>query len=174
MCTASVREPDRLSPRDAAGASMNVDPTGPVRATQAGRRSERRSGAGSADFARHLDLSGSAPGVSGARQAAPVDALLVAQQVEGDADGDTLAKQRANVILEMLDEIRHAILAGTVDHGRLNHLAVLVRGRRDEAADPRLRAILDEVELRAAVELAKLERARDEAASTLPRNVTDI
>jgi hypothetical protein len=35
-------------------------------------------------------------------------------------------------------------------------LAQLVRARRDQVDDPRLIAILDEIELRAAVELAKL------------------
>jgi hypothetical protein len=153
---------------------MIVDPTGPVRAPQAARKSERRPGSGSAEFSRHLDLSGSAAGVSSARAAAPVDALLVMQQVDGDSDGDSLARQRANVILDMLDEIRHAVLAGVVDRSRLGHLASLVRDRRDEAADPRLRAILDEVELRAAVELAKLECAAEETNGTVHKIVTNI
>jgi hypothetical protein len=38
-------------------------------------------------------------------------------------------------------------------------LGKLVRDRRDGAGDPRLAGLLDEIELRAAVELAKLEQS---------------
>jgi hypothetical protein len=41
---------------------------------------------------------------------------------------------------------------------KLEQLATLVRAKREQIDDPKLLAILDEIELRAAVELAKLSR----------------
>ena len=138
---------------------MNVDPTGPVRAPPGTRRNERGGGPRHADFSRHLESTEGGGGVNGARPAAAVDALLLAQQVEGEAGGDELAKQRAHTLLEILDGIRHDVLAGAADRSRFVRLASLVHERLDQTVDPRPRGVLGEVELRAAVELAKLERA---------------
>ncbi len=143
---------------------MNVDPTGPVRAPQAGRRSDRGGGARSADFSRHLDFTEGGTSVSGARPAAAVDVMFAGQQVEGDADDDSNAKRRGHSMLEMLEELRRDMLTGVVDRSHLNRLSALVTEQSGAAVDPRLRGVLDEIELRAAVELAKLERADAEGA----------
>jgi hypothetical protein len=47
-----------------------------------------------------------------------------------------------------------------MSRGDLMELAKLVRARQEVGADPELRAILGDIELRAAVELAKLESLR--------------
>lgn len=47
---------------------------------------------------------------------------------------------------------------GTLPRERLDRLTRLLAERRGEIDDPRLAALIDEIELRAAVELAKLER----------------
>ena len=137
---------------------MNVDPTGPVRPTQSGRRTERRSGLSGTDFSSHLDALDGAANVNAARQGAPVDALLAMQQIDPDADGDSQAKHRAHAMLEMLDELRRGLLAGSFGRGQLDRLAALAREQQHSVSDPRLRAVIDEIELRAAVEIAKLER----------------
>jgi hypothetical protein len=64
----------------------------------------------------------------------------------------------------LLDELRALQLAmvdGQVPEGILRRLAGLVDGLRPSAADARLDAVLDAIELRAAVELAKLRRGGD-------------
>ena len=61
-------------------------------------------------------------------------------------------------ILDRLDEIRDQILAGAVSKNRLENLAQTLRQRRDKVDDPQLIALIDEIELRAEVELAKLTR----------------
>jgi hypothetical protein len=66
------------------------------------------------------------------------------------------AVQRGDAMLDELEQIRLGLLLGAVPRGRLEQLAQLVRARREQVDDPRLTAILDEIELRAAVELAKL------------------
>ena len=66
------------------------------------------------------------------------------------------AVQRADAMLDDLEQIRLGLLLGAIPRARLEQLAQLVRARREQVDDPKLIAILDEIELRAAVELAKL------------------
>jgi len=68
------------------------------------------------------------------------------------------ARERAGNVLDQLDEIRLGLLMGTIPAARLEGLAQLVRAKREQVADPRLNQLLDDIELRAAVELAKLGR----------------
>ncbi|HSV29969.1 MAG TPA: flagellar assembly protein FliX [Candidatus Omnitrophota bacterium] len=89
-----------------------------------------------------------------------VDALLVVQSV-----GDTTEREsrrrlisRGEDILDRLEEIRHGLLLGVVPKEKLVQLAQMVRNKRENCADPRLGALLDEIELRAEVEIAKLSR----------------
>jgi hypothetical protein len=69
------------------------------------------------------------------------------------------AKERGNLMLDQLEEIRLGLLLGTIPMAKLEHLAQLVRAKREQIDDPKLLEILDEIELRAAVELAKLSRS---------------
>ena len=50
------------------------------------------------------------------------------------------------------------LLLGTIPMSKLEQLAQLIRAKREQIDDPKLLEILDEIELRAAVELAKLSR----------------
>lgn len=61
-------------------------------------------------------------------------------------------------ILDKLDEIRHDLLIGAIPKDRLTNLAQTLRERRANVRDPQLTDIIDEIELRAEVELAKLTR----------------
>ena len=59
-------------------------------------------------------------------------------------------------MLDELEQIRLGLLLGQIPRARLEQLAQMVRARREQLDDPKLIAILDDIELRAAVELAKL------------------
>ncbi len=59
-------------------------------------------------------------------------------------------------MLDHLDEIRLGLLMGAISESKLSALMRTVRENRDQVDDPRMAAVLDEIELRAAVELAKL------------------
>ena len=63
-------------------------------------------------------------------------------------------------MLDLLDDVHVGLLDGSIPAGRLIALANSVRGKRDEVGDPRLAEVLDEIELRAAVEVAKLQPSR--------------
>lgn len=81
-------------------------------------------------------------------------ALLALQAVE-----DPLLKRRKIVrrgtqLIDTLEALRGDLLVGQMAEGRLNQLmAVLSQAR--EHSDPGLDALLDDIELRARVELAK-------------------
>jgi len=68
------------------------------------------------------------------------------------------ARDRGLKMLDFLEEIRVGLLMGAIPRDRLEQLAQMVRAKREQIDDPKLTAILDEIELRAAVELAKLSR----------------
>ena len=95
-------------------------------------------------------------GVSG------IEALLAAQSV-GDALQDGAKKRRAaahgNDILDKLEDLRAAILAGVVSKSKLIALAQTLRDKREPGLDKELNQILDDIELRAEVELAKLSHS---------------
>ena len=119
------------------------------------RRVEGARHAGSSAFAAELAAEEPArPG--GPAPAGLVDALLAAQELPDDLAERRKGRRRGETILQQLDEIRLGLLSGTIPAAQLGALARVVRDQRDQVMDPRLREILGEIELRAAVELAKL------------------
>ncbi len=58
-----------------------------------------------------------------------------------------------------MDGLKLSLLDGEVDDAGLRRLTAAVREQREATSDPRLEAVLDQIEARAAVELAKLETA---------------
>ena len=70
------------------------------------------------------------------------------------------AKQRADTILDKLNDLKVAMVSGNITLGHMISIADVVASHRDNITDPELTAILDEIDLRAHVELAKLEVAK--------------
>jgi Class II flagellar assembly regulator len=97
--------------------------------------------------------------VAEAQPLATLDTLVTLQEVPDGMAGRKRAIKRASDMLDMLDGIRLDLLNGEVPEGRLGALLRLVRLQRDQIDDPRLSHVLDEIELRARVELAKLGQA---------------
>jgi hypothetical protein len=125
--------------------------------TTALRRSGRTE-TGKGDFARTLDGE-SATQTSKLSVATPVsgmDSLLALQEVHPD-ETRGMVRRHAEDLLNELDELRHGLLVGALSRSQLMRLKGLVTARRASIDDPRLAEILDEIELRAAVELAKYE-----------------
>jgi hypothetical protein len=98
-----------------------------------------------------------AGGVTGV---ASLDALLALQQADGPLERRRKAVGRAGKILDVLDDLRLAVIDGEVSGAHLEHLVRAVRDQREGTDDPGLEGVLDEIEMRAAVELAKLQRAK--------------
>ncbi len=125
------------------------------------KKASGTSGGGFADAIRSLDSGGEASGagsVHGASGVSALDALLALQQ-SGDAlDSPKKAGVlRAKSVLEQLESVRDGLLSGALSGARLQQLVGLLDQQRENIDDPELSAVLDEIDLRARVELAKLE-----------------
>lgn len=137
---------------------MKVANSGPLRSPTIRRKGAAR-GLGSGEFA--AGLTAGSP-VQAPSSAAPIDALtglLAVQEVSDDREKHRRARARGELILSRLEDLRLGLLSGAIPRGKLNELLTTVRGSREQVSDPRLREILDEIELRAAVEVAKLEQS---------------
>lgn len=95
--------------------------------------------------------------LTGAGPIAAVDTILALQAVEDSTEGRSRGLQHGEQLLKLLDEVRDGLLSGGIPRAMLNRLASAVTKRRDGFVDPKLQDVLDEIELRARVELAKLE-----------------
>lgn len=139
---------------------MKIDPT-QIRPA-ATRRIGAAQPASGGNFAAALhEESAAAEGksaVGGSVGLSGVSTVLALQGAPDSTEGRARrrAVQRGDAMLDELEEIRLGLLIGSVPRGRLEQLAQMVRARREQVDDPKLTAILDEIELRAAVELAKL------------------
>ena len=102
--------------------------------------------------------------VAGPGPIGALDSILMLQGLDDSTDGRSKAAQHGEKLLDMLDEVRDGLLAGGVPRTTLNRLANAVSRRHDQFNDPKLQGVLDEIELRAHVELAKLEQADQRAA----------
>jgi hypothetical protein len=86
-----------------------------------------------------------------------IDALLALQAADDPLLGRKKAIRRGTALLDTLDQIKGDLLIGRVSEGRLNQLMVLI-GQARERNLPGLDGVLDDIELRARVELAKFGR----------------
>jgi hypothetical protein len=89
-----------------------------------------------------------------------LDALLALQAVGDPLERRRRAVRRADKILDVLGEVKVALLDGDLSPATLERLSRAVREQREATEDPGLEDILNEIETRAAVEMAKLEQSR--------------
>ncbi len=96
---------------------------------------------------------------------ARVDALLSVQAAESPTEraARKRMKERGESVLQELDKLRHSILTGTMTLGQIVDIADVVASHRERVTDPKLTAILDEIDLRAQIELAKARKALEAA-----------
>jgi hypothetical protein len=119
----------------------------------AGRRAGVASPRGGFDVATPPRASGDAA-PAGAATEVLLGGLLALQEGEGDDVLDRRAKRRGQDILDALAGLRRSLLDGEADADRLRQIAALARDV-PAAADARLREVVNDVVVRAHVELAK-------------------
>lgn len=112
--------------------------------------------------------SGAAP-ASAAQAAAPssgvsdVSALMALQGVETATERRRRAVRRGGALLDRLEELKIAMLSGEAGEGALERLGRTLREERPTDDDADLSGLLEQIDLRAAVELAKAEVRRTAA-----------
>jgi hypothetical protein len=135
---------------------MRIEWTPPLRRTTA-RREEKSDGVSGEKFAAALAAEQPPAPAAAAPPPAAVEALLSLQEMPDALAGRRRAVQRGQTLLDRLEDLRLGLLAGIVPRERLDELARLSRTAREAVDDPRLSRLLDDIDLRVAVELAKLD-----------------
>jgi Class II flagellar assembly regulator len=143
---------------------MEIKGTGPIGSANVRRVSR---GAVSSDGVFKPSDSGEQPRaqtVTGPGPIAAVETILTLQGFDDSTDGRSKGLTHGQDLLDMLDQVRDGLLAGAIPRATLNRLATAVSRRQESFVDPKLQQVLDEIDLRARVELAKLEMADAQAA----------
>jgi hypothetical protein len=120
----------------------------------------RTAGRSSSSMPFHVDDAPAAARPAAAAALAPaheIGALLALQAVEDPTLGRRRQVRRGKALLDTLDEMQADLLLGRISPEKLDLLMVLV-GEARERCGSGLDALLDDIELRARVELAKRGR----------------
>ena len=138
---------------------MRITSSGPTAGPGQRRRIAGRGDSSEGAFAEQV---GARPALSsGLTPAMPLAALggvLAVQEVPDPAAERRRATRHGHSVLDELQALQIGLIEGWVQEGALRRLAGLLERLRPATADPELAAVLDEIELRAAVELAKVAR----------------
>ena len=87
---------------------------------------------------------------------ANIDALLALQGIEEDpVERRRRSVQRGKGALDVLDDLKLGLLSGNLDSSTVSRLRDAAANLKSSSGDPRLDAVLSEIELRVEVELAK-------------------
>jgi len=100
----------------------------------------------------------SAPGkMAGLNPVASVGALLAVQEYGNEEEKRKKKIEHGKNLLSYLDEIHSGLLAGSISPQTVKNLATEIRSKQQDIADSHLNELLKEIEVRAEVELAKIE-----------------
>ncbi len=141
---------------------MKVDSYGNIKSASSAKKRVGVSSAG--DFSSLLSLAESdettnTGKLSDVAAASPLSGMLALQEVsEEEIRRKKLIKQGSDM-LDSLEQLRRKLLLGTLPMEVLHNIRHQLSQQRQAIADPQLLSIIDEIELRTAVELAKLEMA---------------
>ena len=135
---------------------MKVDQT--RRNSLAGvKRSRGNRGVASSDFDSLLISEQKIDSVAATNRISSVDSVVALQEITGDNPDERGAKSRANLILDKLEDIRMGLLMGQIPKSNLEELSKILILARENSIDSNLSEIIEDIELRAKIELAKLE-----------------
>ncbi|MGE3147853.1 MAG: flagellar assembly protein FliX [Pseudorhodoplanes sp.] len=115
----------------------------------------RRAASGSFSIIDADSAPSSAP-VASLRTIGGIDALMALQGVDDPAARRSRGVKRGRLALDALDELKAGLLTGNLDQSTLLRLKASAAELQDASGDAGLDAVLAEIELRVAVEIAKL------------------
>jgi hypothetical protein len=132
-----------------------IDGLGGVRSSQPVKRTAKAGPGGGTSFAKELDESPESAATGNVSSTNSISGILNVQEVDDATAHASKGKQRASDILDKLDDLRMGLLSGGLSRDKLLQLSRMVNARKAQVSDPKLMSILDEIDLRAQVELAK-------------------
>lgn len=139
---------------------MRISNTPPAKPTEKSKKGSSSSSASGARFSDYLGEAGDAHETHAAQGAAGVNSFLFLQEVSDDEVRRQKGLQQGKTAVQALEQLHRDLLLGRIPESTLRKLEDVVAKKRESFTDPRLAQLLDEIELRAAVELAKLEREK--------------
>jgi hypothetical protein len=92
----------------------------------------------------------------GLRSVGGIDALMALQGLEDPTERRKQAVRRGRVALDALDELKVGLLGGMLSQATLSKLQSAAGFLKGSSGDDSLDAVLDEIELRVEVEIAKM------------------
>ena len=131
---------------------------------QSTRRTKKSGSSSTANFSEHLNMTSTVSSENEVStenaSVAGLNSIIAVQELSYNSENKARKQLTdwGNDILDSLDEIRHGLLTGSIPSRRLQSLAQALRVRKLSVSDPHLIEIIQEIELRAEVELAKLNR----------------
>ena len=144
---------------------MRINEYGTVKSPSEIKR-RKTSGTSSSSFSALLDATSSAGeadstnSLSDISATAPLDNMLAMQEISEEEMARKELIKKGNNLIEELEKLRQQLLMGTVPLTTLRNLSHQLSIKKQSVSDPQLLSLMDDIELRAAVELAKLEKAR--------------
>jgi hypothetical protein len=129
-------------------------PNGTVAATTSAP-ARRSGGAGGGFTLSEADGPHAASPAISLRTVAGIDALIALQGIEDPLERRRRAVKYGRRALDALDELKLALLSGTLESSTLLRLKAVAADLKEGSGDEKLDQVLGEIELRAAVELAK-------------------
>ncbi len=138
---------------------MRIDRTS-AQSTPGVRRSKDAGGSAPGEFDRSLQQAEgeSSTGVAGGGAVDAAGALLALQEVPDAVAQRSKARQQGQRVLDRLEQLRFDLLEGRVPAETIERLSQEVDNAQARTDDPQLNDVLDEIRVRAHVELAKLGR----------------
>lgn len=134
---------------------MYVSQTFAASQNQNARRAKARNGDRTSFRVPDKSAPTSTPAIQGGQTVAPLAALLAVQEVDQVQNDRRRAVQQGREILDLLDELKLALLSGTQSPDKVGRLKEMVNEVSVPPGDEKLSGILDAILLRAKVELAK-------------------
>ena len=89
------------------------------------------------------------------RSVSSLDSLMALQGIESPTERKKRAVAKGRKALDVLDDLKIGLLDGSVDQSTMARLKVAADGLLEETGDPGLDAVMGEIGLRVAVEIAK-------------------
>ena len=141
---------------------MKVDAYGNIKSTNPARK---RSGTSQvSDFSSILDAFendgvSSSSSLSNVAAPASLSGMLALQEISDEEIRRKHLIKQGDDMLDSLEQLRRKLLTGSLPMQVLQDINKQLTMQKQTVSDPHLKSIIDEIELRTAVELAKLEMA---------------
>ncbi|KND19193.1 hypothetical protein ADZ37_09155 [Pannonibacter phragmitetus] len=135
---------------------MRITNNTPVSSVQ-GKGSKKKAGGGGGFLIGGDGEAHAAVSTSSSSSLSGIDALLSLQEMQVQPDDRDAATARGHSMLDLLDALKADLLAGMIEPTRLEEMMSALADR-PVSSDPGLESVIDEIELRVKVELAKQGR----------------